>query len=265
MPRPNSFSWRSLPSTKAPNTHTMISAAAVMTRAVAARPSATASALSPVRSNSSFIRGQEEHLVVHRQTEHDREQHHRRPGLDRTLLADAEQAGTPAPLEDGDDHAVGGAHRQQVHDHGLQRHEHAPEHGHQQQEREHQDGTDQDRQPRTEVLGEVDAAGGEPTDAHVEPGGGHHVVAEPIDQLARGLVLRRRVVGYAVHSQVPGAISVPGEAKATPGSAVSAASTVATDSAVAAGSVDTRTSGRCCPGRNPRPAGRRRGEPSAPP
>ena len=41
---------------KDPNTQTMIAAAAVMTRAVAASPSATAVALSPVRRNSSRIR-----------------------------------------------------------------------------------------------------------------------------------------------------------------------------------------------------------------
>jgi len=56
MPRPNSFNWRSTPSTNALKTHTMMSAAAVITRAVTASPSATAEALSPVRSNSSFMR-----------------------------------------------------------------------------------------------------------------------------------------------------------------------------------------------------------------
>ena len=88
---------------------------------------------------------QEEHLVVHRQAEHDREQHHRRPRLDRAGLVDADQAHAPAPLEDGDDHAVGRADRQQVHDHGLQRHEQAAEHDHQQQERQDQHGADQQR------------------------------------------------------------------------------------------------------------------------
>jgi hypothetical protein len=47
---------RTSPSTKLANTVIMISAAAVITRAVAARPSATASALSPERSYSSRIR-----------------------------------------------------------------------------------------------------------------------------------------------------------------------------------------------------------------
>ena len=49
-PNPNSLSARSGPSPNAPNTQTMIAAAAVITRAVRARPSATASALFPVRS-----------------------------------------------------------------------------------------------------------------------------------------------------------------------------------------------------------------------
>ena len=40
--------------TKLPNTHTMMAAAAVITRAVDASPSTTARLLSPVRSNSSL-------------------------------------------------------------------------------------------------------------------------------------------------------------------------------------------------------------------
>ena len=55
-PTPISLVTRSGSSRKAPNTNTMISAAAVMTRAVAARPSATEVRLSPVRSHSSFTR-----------------------------------------------------------------------------------------------------------------------------------------------------------------------------------------------------------------
>ena len=55
-PRPNSLTTRSSSSTKLPKTTTMIAAAAVMTRAVAARPSATELTGSPVRSYSSFMR-----------------------------------------------------------------------------------------------------------------------------------------------------------------------------------------------------------------
>ena len=46
-----------------------------------------------------------------------------------------EQPAEPAPLEDGDDDAVGAADRQQVHHRRLQRHGDGPEHDHQQQER----------------------------------------------------------------------------------------------------------------------------------
>ena len=91
------MSWRSSPRAKAPNTQNMISAAAVMTRAVAARPSATAVALFFVRSYSSLIRREEEHLVVHRQAEHDGEQEHRDPGLDRPGPVDADQTSMPQP------------------------------------------------------------------------------------------------------------------------------------------------------------------------
>ena len=51
-----SLTGRRSPSAKLPNTHTMMAAAAVMTRAVDASPSATANPLSRVRSYSSFTR-----------------------------------------------------------------------------------------------------------------------------------------------------------------------------------------------------------------
>src|SRR5207245_6902305 len=90
---------------------------------------------------------QQEDLVVHRETEEDREHHHWHERRDRARLLDAEEAAQPAPLEDGDHYAVGRADREQVHDHGLQRHEEAAEHGHQQQEAQHEHGADEDRQP----------------------------------------------------------------------------------------------------------------------
>ena len=57
--------------------------------------------------------------------------------------AHAEQAAEPAPLEDRDHHAVGGADGQQVHDHGLERDEHGAEHGQQQHEAQHEHGADE--------------------------------------------------------------------------------------------------------------------------
>ena len=53
-PSPNSLMIRLSSNTKLANTTTMIAAAAVMTRAVMASPSATELTGSPVRSNSSF-------------------------------------------------------------------------------------------------------------------------------------------------------------------------------------------------------------------
>ena len=55
-PRPKSRMIRLSSSTKLPKTTTMMAAAAVITRAVAARPSATELTGSPVRSYSSFMR-----------------------------------------------------------------------------------------------------------------------------------------------------------------------------------------------------------------
>ena len=53
-PRPISLIARRSPSTKVPNTHTMMAAAAVITRAVLARPSTTAWLLLSPRSTRSF-------------------------------------------------------------------------------------------------------------------------------------------------------------------------------------------------------------------
>ena len=65
---------------------------------------------------------------------------------------DAEQAGAPALLEDGDDHAVGGADREHVHDRGLEGHEQRAEHDHQQQERQPDDRADEQRQAAGEAV-----------------------------------------------------------------------------------------------------------------
>jgi hypothetical protein len=55
-PSPKTLSTRTPPITNEPNTQNMMAAAAVMTRAVWARPSATAVALSPVLSQFSRMR-----------------------------------------------------------------------------------------------------------------------------------------------------------------------------------------------------------------
>src|SRR5213079_2120325 len=80
-PNPKSLMSRSSPSTKALNTKIMISAAAVITQAVGNCRRVVPCAvvlLSHAR--------EQEHLVVHREAEDDREQHHRGPRLDGTGL-----------------------------------------------------------------------------------------------------------------------------------------------------------------------------------
>ena len=77
-PRPIIFTVGSSPSTKLRNTQIMISAADVMTRAVAAMPSITASVVVVAGAQVLLAdAAEQEHLVVHRQPEQDREHHHR--------------------------------------------------------------------------------------------------------------------------------------------------------------------------------------------
>ena len=169
-PVPISLTTRSYSRMKLPKTTTMIAAAAVMTLAVAASPSATERAAVAGAVPLLPHAGEQEHLVVHRQAEDDGEQHHRHPRLDRRRLHAGEVA-EPAPLEQRHDDAVGGADRQQVHDHGLERHEQRPEHDHQQQERQREHGAEEVRQARREVVGEVDVDGDGAGDGDVDAGG----------------------------------------------------------------------------------------------
>ena len=64
----------------------MIVAAAVITRPVDASPSSTARVASRRRDPFLVYARDQEHLVVHRQAEHDREHQHRDARLDRALL-----------------------------------------------------------------------------------------------------------------------------------------------------------------------------------
>ena len=57
---------------------------------------------------------EQEHLVVHREAEQDREQEERHPGLDRVHLLEAEETGADAVLEDEHEQPVRGADREQV-------------------------------------------------------------------------------------------------------------------------------------------------------
>ena len=65
--------------------------------------------------------GQHQNLIVHRETEHDAEQHHRRGGVNRFRCEIHELIKPHSTfLEDEDQHAKGGGHAQDVHHHSLQ-------------------------------------------------------------------------------------------------------------------------------------------------
>src|SRR3546814_18742049 len=101
----------------------MIAAAAVITLAVVAMPSATAVVLSPVRRYSSRMREmRNRHLVVHGQPEEDGEQHHRRERLDRPGPVDPDQLAAPPPLEHSHHHALDDGGRTQFKHRALHRH-----------------------------------------------------------------------------------------------------------------------------------------------
>ena len=112
--RPKSLRTRSSSIAKEAKTTTMTAAAAVITRPVSASPSRTAARASRAVQPLLVDAGDEEDLVVHREPEHDREEHHGDEGVDRPGL-DAEQAGEPAALEDRLDDAERRADREQVH------------------------------------------------------------------------------------------------------------------------------------------------------
>ena len=138
--------------------------------------------------------GQQEDLVVHGESEDDREHHHRHVRLDGHLLGDAEQRSAPAPLEDRDHHTVGSRDGEQVQYGGLERDERAAEDGEQEYEGGGHDHADDQRQFGEEGVGEGLArdggAGDEAGRAGAGERGGHGLVPERVDQVGGGPVLR---------------------------------------------------------------------------
>ena len=101
-----------------------------------------------------------------------------------------------ALLEHEGHRAVGGRHREQVHDDGLDRHDDRAEHDHQEQERQSQHEAQHDPLVRVGHVEEVQEDGAVP--AHVDLHAGHagerrrhHVVAQTRDGRERRVVLRR--------------------------------------------------------------------------
>ena len=90
---------------------------------------------------------EEEHLVVHREPEEDREHHHRDVRDDRDRPVEADPGDTVALLEHRGEHAVRTADGEQVHERCLQRCECRAERHQQQQQAQPDDDGDDQRQP----------------------------------------------------------------------------------------------------------------------
>src|SRR4051794_32722155 len=138
--------------------------------------------------------GQQEHLVIHREAEEDREHQQRHEADDRDRVVEPDQFGSPAELEDGGDDAVGGGDRDQVHRRGLDRHQQRAEGDQQDDEAEGDDDRDHQRQLVGDLRRQVDVAGGLAADIGLRlrprQRGRDHFVAEVFDQVD-GLVLPR--------------------------------------------------------------------------
>ena len=116
--------------------------------------------------------GDEEHLVVHAQAEHDGE------GQDRHRREDpARRPGEPEPgravalLEHEHQRAEGGAHGQQVERHRLQRHEQRAEAGEQGEQGPADHQGDDEGQPARDGVLVVGVEGGQAPDPEAVPGG----------------------------------------------------------------------------------------------
>ena len=143
-----------------------MSAADVITDAVALRPSIVASVVPAGAVERLLDPAQQEHLVVHAEAEHHREHQHRHDHEDRLRWARRGRRPRPhAVLEHQHDQPERGAHREGVHDDRLDRHQHRAE-----RDREHdrggaEDQADQQRKAVQQVVLEVERRGGVAADA----------------------------------------------------------------------------------------------------
>ena len=139
---PSARAPSSLPPANPAKTATMMIAAPVMIPPVVRNPYVTASALSPRLVVLLSDPREEEHVVVHRQAEQDREQEQGQPRLDRVGLLEPECVRDrladrgPALLEDQDDRTVRRPDGEQVHHDRLGGNHERPEHHRQQDERQ---------------------------------------------------------------------------------------------------------------------------------
>ncbi len=154
--------------------------------------------------------------------EQDGEQHHRGERLDRSGPVHADQFVQPAPLEHGDNHAVGRADRQQVHQRGLDRDENGPEHDKQQQERQADHDRHEHREPSAEDVAQVVVDRSDAADVHLETRaaqrGRHDLVTQPVDELLTVSTDWGAVAGTTNKTAVsPVWFGIGGAASTTPG------------------------------------------------
>ena len=88
------------------------------------------------------------------------------------VRVEVEQVLAPAPLEDGDEHAVGRGDREQVEHDRLQRDDDRAERDQQEQEREQQDEAEHERRRRLHHRVEVVRLGGGAADRVLDTGDG---------------------------------------------------------------------------------------------
>ena len=128
----------------------------------------------------------EKDLVVHREPEQHREEHHRDPGLD---LVVRDQAGprARAPREHDHEEPVRRSDGEQVQDDRLQREQHRAERAHEQEVRRDEDCEHEPREPAVDEVDEVLAARRASAGVHAgrlrEPGRRHDLPAEALDEL----------------------------------------------------------------------------------
>ena len=123
----------------------------------------------------------------------------------------ADGALAPPPLEDGHDDPVGPPDRQQVHHHGLQRHEQAAEHEHEEQERQDEHRAHEDRQAVRGVGGEV-VGHGVDRELHYWTGVIDHIafLATEPDKVVKHL----KALGVDLQGQIPAVLRLIEEARA---------------------------------------------------
>src|SRR5262249_38051289 len=168
-----------------------------------------------------FDPADDEHLVVHRQPEQDREHEQRHVGHHRHRAVEADQAVQPAPLEYRGQHAVGGADRQQVHHRGLDRDHHGAEGEQQQHEAERDHDQDLQQQLAGDDRGQIRVSGGGAADVggHVGAlvGSRYHGRAQRADQVGGGLVGRAGGGDRGEVSRGPGLVDLDRGDRRDPG------------------------------------------------